>query len=74
MNSFYMDTKTITLWKADFIEGWPLCKLEILECKKVPWPNDIIKEKYCIEESQWLSKDYAYECKINLLTGRTHQV
>lgn len=68
------DAKTVTLWNADFIEGWHLCKLDILECKKVPWPNVVTKEKYCIEDCQWLSKDYAYECKINLLTGRTHQV
>ncbi|XP_060675236.1 RNA pseudouridine synthase 6, chloroplastic [Ziziphus jujuba] len=62
------------LISEDFIEGWHLCKLEIMECRKVPWPNQVTEEKYCIEDCHWPSKDYAYECKINLLTGRTHQI
>lgn len=45
-----------------------------MECKEVPWPDPVIQQKYCIEDSEWPSKDRAYECKINLLTGRTHQV
>ncbi|KAF4399613.1 hypothetical protein G4B88_022696 [Cannabis sativa] len=56
------------------IEGWHMCKLEIIECRKVPWPSSAIKEKYCVEDCYWPSKDYAYECKINLLTGKTHQI
>ena len=59
---------------ADFIKGWHLCQLEVLECKKVPWPNSLTEDKYCVEDCGWSSKDIAYECKINLLTGRTHQV
>ncbi|KAF2304646.1 hypothetical protein GH714_037257 [Hevea brasiliensis] len=55
-------------------KGWHLCQLEVLECKKVPWPDAVTEEKYSIEDCGWPSKDYAYECKINLLTGRTHQI
>ncbi|MBA0720415.1 hypothetical protein Golax_008037 [Gossypium laxum] len=62
------------LVSEDFIKGWYLCKLEVMECKEVPWPDPVIQQKYCIEDSEWPSKDRAYECKINLLTGRTHQV
>ncbi|KAH7857362.1 hypothetical protein Vadar_011853 [Vaccinium darrowii] len=62
------------LISEEFIEGWPLCQLEVLECKKVPWPNSVTQEKYCVEDCGWPSKDFAYECKINLLTGRTHQI
>ncbi|XP_058093222.1 RNA pseudouridine synthase 6, chloroplastic [Magnolia sinica] len=58
----------------DSIGGWHLCQLEILECKEVPWPSADIEKSYCIEDCGWPSKDAAYECKINLLTGRTHQV
>ncbi|XP_059624013.1 RNA pseudouridine synthase 6, chloroplastic [Cornus florida] len=62
------------LVSEDFIKGWNLCQLEILECKKVPWPNSLIEEMYSIEDCGWPSKDFAYECIINLLTGRTHQI
>ncbi|OMO76757.1 Pseudouridine synthase, RsuA/RluB/C/D/E/F [Corchorus capsularis] len=62
------------LVSEDFIKGWYLCQLEVLECKEVPWPDSVVQENYCIEDSGWPSKDYAYECKINLLTGRTHQI
>lgn len=60
--------------EADFIKGWHLCQVEVLECKEVPWPSTLIEEKYCIEDSGWLLKNSAFECKIKLLTGRTHQV
>ena len=59
---------------AEYVEGWQLCQLEVLDCKEVPWPNSIIEEKYQIKDCEWPTKDFAYECKINLLTGRTHQV
>jgi hypothetical protein len=62
------------LWYADSIERWSLCKLEVMECKEVPWPNSVIEEKHGVEDSGWPSKGCAYECKINLLTGKTHQV
>lgn len=62
------------LISEDFISGWRLCQLEVLECRKVPWPNDKIQDKNRIEDCGWPSKDFAYECKINLLTGRTHQI
>ncbi|OWM83484.1 hypothetical protein CDL15_Pgr012965 [Punica granatum] len=58
----------------DFVKGWHLCQLEVMECKRVPWPNSIIEEKYNIEDCGWPKKDFAYECKINLLTGKTHQI
>jgi len=59
---------------ADFIKGWLMCQLEIQECRKVPWPTPSIQDKYCVEDCGWPYQDFAYECKINLLTGRTHQV
>ena len=59
---------------ADCIDGWNLCQLEVLECREVSWPVADIEAKYCIEDCGWPSKKKAYECKINLLTGRTHQV
>ncbi|PIM98024.1 RNA pseudouridylate synthase [Handroanthus impetiginosus] len=62
------------LVSEDFINGWHLCQLEVLECNKIPWPNNITEKKYSIEDCGWPSKDFAYECKINLLTGRTHQI
>ena len=40
----------------------------------VPWPNADIEDKYSIEDCGWPSQEFAYECKISLLTGRTHQV
>ncbi|KAI8019824.1 hypothetical protein LOK49_LG04G01155 [Camellia lanceoleosa] len=47
---------------------------EVLDCKKVAWPNSVTEEKYCVEDCGWPLKEFAYECKINLLTGRTHQI
>lgn len=58
----------------DFVKGWYLCQLEVLECKKVPWPNAVVEQKYSVEDCGWPSKEFAYECRINLLTGRTHQI
>ncbi|CAN6458062.1 unnamed protein product [Victoria cruziana] len=57
-----------------FVKGWHLCQLEVLECREVPWPNATISAQYCIEDCGWPSKGTAYECKINLLTGKTHQI
>ncbi|GER56271.1 pseudouridine synthase family protein [Striga asiatica] len=62
------------LISEDFNKGWQLCQLEVLECKKVPWPDRSTEEKNGVEDCGWPSKDFAYECKINLLTGRTHQI
>ncbi|TKY72137.1 RNA pseudouridine synthase 6 [Spatholobus suberectus] len=62
------------LISEDFVKGWHLCQLEVMECRKVPWPATAIQDKYCVEDCGWPSQDYAYECKINLLTGRTHQI
>ncbi|CAL5322007.1 unnamed protein product [Camellia sinensis] len=58
----------------NFSKGWHLCQLEVLDCKKVAWPNSVTEEKYCVEDCGWPLKEFAYECKINLLTGRTHQI
>lgn len=62
------------LISEDFSKGWHLCQLEVLDCKKVAWPNSVTEEKYCVEDCGWPLKEFAYECKINLLTGRTHQI
>ncbi|CAA3031610.1 RNA pseudouridine synthase 6, chloroplastic isoform X1 [Olea europaea subsp. europaea] len=62
------------LVSEDFVKGWYLCQLEVLECKKVPWPDALTEKKYSIEDCGWPGKDFAYECKIDLLTGRTHQI
>ncbi|ESW19737.1 hypothetical protein PHAVU_006G151200 [Phaseolus vulgaris] len=62
------------LISEDFIKGWLMCQLEIQECRKVPWPTPSIQDKYCVEDCGWPYQDFAYECKINLLTGRTHQI
>ncbi|KAL2931522.1 RNA pseudouridine synthase 6 chloroplastic [Bienertia sinuspersici] len=56
-----------------YAERWLLCQLEVLDCKEVPWPNSTIRERYQIEDCGWPSKN-AYECTVNLLTGRTHQI
>lgn len=62
------------LISEDFVKGWYLCQLEVLECKEVAWPNSVTEDKYRVEDCGWPLKKFAYECKINLLTGRTHQV
>lgn len=62
------------LVSEDFIKGWHLCQLEVLECKEVPWPEATVEKRYNIEDCVWPSKGSAYECRINLLTGKTHQI
>uniref|UniRef100_A0A2N9ISE5 Pseudouridine synthase RsuA/RluA-like domain-containing protein n=1 Tax=Fagus sylvatica TaxID=28930 RepID=A0A2N9ISE5_FAGSY len=62
------------LISEDFTKGWLSCRLEVLECKEVPWPNAVIEKKYGVDDCGWPSQHIAYECKINLLTGRTHQI
>ncbi|KAJ8442295.1 hypothetical protein Cgig2_011218 [Carnegiea gigantea] len=59
---------------AEYVEGWQLCQLEVLDCEAVPWPNAVIKNKYQIQDCGWPERNFAYECKINLVTGRTHQI
>ncbi|CAL5432156.1 unnamed protein product [Camellia sinensis] len=54
--------------QSNFSKGWHLCQLEVLDCKKVAWPNSVTEEKYCVEDCGWPLKEFAYECKINLLT------
>ncbi|ESQ55190.1 hypothetical protein EUTSA_v10025093mg [Eutrema salsugineum] len=62
------------LVSEDPIKGWHLCQLEILECKKIPWPDAATEAKQDIDDCGWTSKEFAYECTINLLTGKTHQI
>lgn len=60
---------------SDCISGWHLCELEVLSCKEIPWPDAEVEEKYHIEDCGWDgSKKVAYECEIDLLTGKTHQI
>ncbi|CAN0852378.1 RNA pseudouridine synthase 6, chloroplastic [Linum grandiflorum] len=44
------------------------------ECNEVPWPSTAIEAKHRVVDCGWPSRDKAYECRINLLTGRTHQI
>ncbi|KAF8096942.1 hypothetical protein N665_0298s0012 [Sinapis alba] len=62
------------LVSEDSIKGWHLCQLEILECKKIHWPDAATEKEHGIEDCGWTSRDFAYECTINLLTGKTHQI
>ncbi|KAK8940795.1 hypothetical protein KSP39_PZI010480 [Platanthera zijinensis] len=62
------------LVSQDYIEGWHLCQLEVLECKEVPWPNADVERTHNIEDCGLPSKKTAYECRINLLTVKTHRV
>lgn len=61
-------------WHPEFTKGWYLCQLEVMECKEVAWPDSVVEAEYSVEDCGWTKKDVAFECKINLLTGRTHQV
>ncbi|KAL8259334.1 hypothetical protein R6Q59_027287 [Mikania micrantha] len=74
MRPLRMAPKVISKEHADFIKGWNMCQLEVLECIKVPWPNDLVEKAYGIEDISWPNKEFAYQCKISLLTGRTHQI
>lgn len=62
------------LISEEYVERWMLCQLVVLDCKEVPWPNSCIQDKYQIEDCGWPVKKTAYECTVNLLTGRTHQI
>ncbi|XP_071689703.1 RNA pseudouridine synthase 6, chloroplastic-like [Rutidosis leptorrhynchoides] len=66
--------KSPKIVSEDLIKEWISCQLEVLECRKVPWPNAVLEAKYGIQDFDWPNKEFAYECKINLLTGRTHQI
>ncbi|EPS61068.1 hypothetical protein M569_13732 [Genlisea aurea] len=62
------------LISSDFISGWHMCRLEVLECRKVRWPSEIAQRKQNVDDCGWPNRESAYECKINLLTGKTHQI
>lgn len=62
------------LVSEDQIGGWYLCQMEILECKKVPWPKSLITKVHKVDNCGWPKQEAAYECKINLMTGKTHQI
>ncbi|KAJ7516872.1 hypothetical protein O6H91_21G002400 [Diphasiastrum complanatum] len=54
--------------------GWHLCELEVFDCEQIVWPSAKAEENFGIQSCGWVEKDYAYECNLRLLTGRTHQV
>ncbi|MCO5551778.1 hypothetical protein L7F22_005280 [Adiantum nelumboides] len=56
------------------LPGWAKCELEVLECKEVPWPAPELEARYRVQNLGWKAHSVAYECKVQLLTGRTHQV
>ncbi|MCO5579362.1 hypothetical protein L7F22_033217 [Adiantum nelumboides] len=56
------------------LPGWAKCELEVLECKEVPWPAPEVEARYRVQNLGWKAHSVAYECKVQLLTGRTHQV
>ncbi|XP_021867453.1 RNA pseudouridine synthase 6, chloroplastic [Spinacia oleracea] len=62
------------LVSEEHIDRWLLCQLEVLDCKEVPWPNSVTRERYRVEDCGWPVENLAYECTVNLLTGRTHQI
>ncbi|XP_052163341.1 RNA pseudouridine synthase 6, chloroplastic [Oryza glaberrima] len=62
------------LVSEDHIKGWHVCQMEILDCKKVPWPSSLIRKVHKVDNCGWPQQEAAYECKINLLTGKTHQI
>ncbi|CAI0407154.1 unnamed protein product [Linum tenue] len=66
--------KAPRLVSEEHVDRWQLCQLEVMECKEVPWPSTSIEERNCVEDCGWPTRDKAYECRINLLTGRTHQI
>lgn len=62
------------LVSEDHIGGWHLCQMEILDCTKVPWPKPLITKVHNVDNCGWPRQEAAYECKINLMTGKTHQI
>ncbi|KAL5197859.1 hypothetical protein ABZP36_001371 [Zizania latifolia] len=62
------------LVSKDQIGGWYLCQMEILDCKKVPWPSSLIRKVHKVDDCGWPQQEAAYECKIKLMTGKTHQI
>eukprot|EP00250_Pteridium_aquilinum_P010241 c19237_g1_i1 orf=375-1811(-) len=56
------------------LPGWVRCQLEVLECKETPWPASEVEASYRVQNLGWEAKSVAYECKVQLFTGRTHQV
>ncbi|TVT98005.1 hypothetical protein EJB05_56722, partial [Eragrostis curvula] len=62
------------LVSEDHIERWYLCQMEILDCTKIPWPSSLIRKAHNVNDCGWPEQEAAYECKINLITGKTHQI
>ena len=54
--------------------GWAKCQLEVLECEEISWPSPEVEATYRVQNAGWERKKSAYECKVKLITGRTHQV
>ncbi|EFJ05993.1 hypothetical protein SELMODRAFT_136149, partial [Selaginella moellendorffii] len=54
--------------------GWQLCVMHVLECKQVPWPSEAALSEYQVQPCGWTKSKFAYECRVKLLTGLTHQL
>ncbi|CAI5974569.1 unnamed protein product [Closterium sp. NIES-65] len=54
--------------------GWQRCELVIRRVEEVPWPADSVLAAADVDCSYWPAADVAYECLVELITGRTHQL
>ncbi|CAI5511893.1 unnamed protein product [Closterium sp. Naga37s-1] len=54
--------------------GWQRCELVIRRVEEVPWPADSALASADVDCSYWPAADVAYECLVELITGRTHQL
>ena len=79
---FVMMTK-VAMMILDFVmmsderEGWFRCELKVMSCRKVPYPSLQSAQKGGVSDlGNWGEEpqEFAYECTIRLMTGRTHQV
>ncbi|CAI7858236.1 unnamed protein product, partial [Closterium sp. NIES-53] len=53
---------------------WQRCELVIRRVEVVPWPADSALAAADVDCSYWPAADVAYECLVELITGRTHQL
>ncbi|CAI5478434.1 unnamed protein product [Closterium sp. Yama58-4] len=54
--------------------GWQPCELVIRRVEEVAWPADSALAAADVDCSYWPAADVAYECLVELITGRTHQL
>ena len=62
---------------AEPFPGAQQCVLRVLSCQPVKWPSPDLLQAQHVEPSHWLPASpsaVAYECEVELVTGRTHQV